>query len=183
MKQISLSLLFVAFIAACFVSCKKDKNEALALPAGPQDTVTSFMVSFYHTVDSTTDVGACDDPDGPGPMQANIGGVSLKKNSTYIVTFMIEDATNPSQSIYLDKKIKNNGKDFKLCMGNPLGISIVAKDSDGSLPIGLVNELVTSSSTGNDKISFTIKYQKGVKDGSCDPGIMYYNCSLPVTIY
>jgi len=185
MKKISLAFVLTTAIAACFVSCKKEDqtNQALSLPAGPQDTVTSFMVNFFNTNDSTTEVGAYDDPDGPGPLEASIGGVSLKPNSKYLITFLIEDATNPASNVYLHNKIKNNGKEYKICIGNPLGISVTAKDSDGSMPIGLVNELLTSSTTGSDKMSFTIKYQKGVKDGQCSPGILYFNCNIPIGVY
>lgn len=170
------------------ISCSKEEEAAtnsptVTIPAGPQDTVTSFMVYFTNSSDSVTEVGSYDDPDGPGPKQASIGGVSLKANATYKVTFFIEDATNPSKIVYLHNKIKSNGKEYKLCISNPLGVSVNALDSDGSLPIGLVNDLITTGNTGSDNMNFTIKYQKDVKNGQCSPGIVYYSCNLPIGIY
>ncbi|MCC6818282.1 MAG: hypothetical protein IT245_05285 [Bacteroidia bacterium] len=167
-------------------ACSKDDSGSnndgnVALPAGPQDTVTSFMVFFTNTVDSSVEVGSYDDVDGPGPITPNLGGVVLKKNSTYVLSFFIEDGTGPSK-VYLHTKIKNNGKDFKFCFSNPLGINVVSTDSDGSLPIGLVSTLNTSNSTGMDQLNFTIKYQKGVKNGSCSPGIVYHSCNIPIII-
>ncbi len=183
MKKISLAFVLATVLVAGFVSCKKDKsNEPDVLSDGPKDTITDFYVNFYNVIDSTTEVGAYADPDGPGPLESTIGGVSLKANSLYLVTMTIEDATS-SSTVYIHNKIKNNGKDYKICVDNPLGISVSPTDSDGSMPIGLVNDLTTSSTTGNDKINFSIKYQKGVKDGQCSPGVLYYNCSIPVTVY
>ncbi len=182
MKKISLTFILLTALAACFVSCGK-KDQGTPVAEGPKDTITSFMVNFYDPIDSTTEVGAYDDPDGPGPIQPSIGGVALKKNTAYVVTFMIEDATNPKSIVYIHNKIKSNGKDYRLCTTNSLGISVTAKDSDGSMPIGLVNDLNTSSSTGTNSMVFTIRYQKGVKDGQCSAGSLYYQCSLPVSVY
>lgn len=177
-----LAIISCALILALGSCSKKDSEEPLSLPPGPQDTVTNFSAYFYNVIDSTTEVASCDDPDGPGPLEASIGGIALQKNSNYIITFRIEDATG-NTSVMLDKKIKANGKDFKICLNNPLGSNVHATDSDGSNPIGLENAMSTSNITGNDKITFTIKYQKGVKNGQCEPGIVYYTCSVPVTIY
>lgn len=177
-----LTIIGCALILGLLSCSKKDADEPLSLPPGPQDTVTNFSAYFYNVVDSTTEVASFDDPDGPGPIEASIGGITLQKNSNYMITFRIEDATGNS-SVMLDQKIRNNGKDFKICLSNPLGTTIHATDSDGSHPIGLEDDMSTSNMTGNDKITFTIKYQKGVKNGQCEPGVVYYTCSVPVTIY
>jgi hypothetical protein len=185
MKKIIFSFTCIAALASCFVSCKKENtsNEGVSLPPGPQDTITSFMVNFYNTSDSTVEVGSYDDPDGAGPIAPNIGGASLKKNASYIITFLMEDATDAAHSVFIQNKIKTNGKDYKICIGSPLGISVNATDSDGSRPIGLTNNMSTSSTTGSGKMNFSIKYQKGVKDGQCAPGLLLFNCDIPVTVY
>lgn len=186
MKSVKILLQLLLTTTLIITSCSKEDTDnpdggTLVTPAGPQDTVTSFMVYFTNTVDSMTEVATYDDPDGPGPKAASVGGVVLKKNSSYVVTFMIEDAT-ASPKTFLHPKIKNNGKDYKICISNPLGISVNATDSDGSMPIGLVNMLSTSSTTGSDNINFTIKYQKGVKNGQCSPGTVYHSCNIPVFV-
>lgn len=166
------------------VSCSKteDSNPEVSLPAGPQDTVTSFMVYFTNNADSVTEVASYDDPDGPGPKPANVGGVTLVKNAVYTVTFRIEDATNPSKAVNLLQKIQNNKKDYKVCISNPMGISIQADDSDGTYPVGLLNTLTTGNQTGYEQMNFTIKYQKDVKNGQCSPGVVYYSCNIPVGV-
>lgn len=188
MKQLKLIFQLIFFVAVFLTACSKDDDSASSgnststtTPTGPQDTVTSFMVFFTNTVDSVTEVGSYDDPDGPGPKPANIGGVVLKKNSSYIVSLNLEDAT-ATPKVFLHTKIKNNGKDYKVCISNPLGTTVNATDSDGTLPIGLVNFLTTGSTTGNDNMNFTIKYQKGCKSGSCSPGTVYYTCNIPVYV-
>ena len=174
-------------LSLTFIACNKEDNNStnntnVALPAGVQDTVTSFMVFFTNTTDSSVEVASYDDPDGPGPKSPNIGGVTLNKNASYKVTFFIEDATNPSQIAYLHTKIKNNGKDYKICTSNPLGMSVTAKDSDGTFPIGLLNDLVTTGTLGSDNMNFTVKYQKSVKNGQCSPGVVYYSCNIPISV-
>lgn len=185
MKKLKIVLYLALFTTLFTTACSKEEtdntNNTTSTLTGPQDTVTSFMVYFTNTVDSVTEVGSYDDPDGPGPRSANIGGVVLKKNASYIVTFMIEDATGKSK-VFLHNKIKTYGKDYKICISNPLGISTNAIDSDGTMPIGLVNDLLTTSSTGSGTFNFTIKYQKGCKNGSCSPGSVYYTCNLPVYV-
>ena len=149
----------------------------------PADTVSSFIVYFTDPETTTVQEGQYEDLDGAGPLLPNIGGVALNANTKYIVTFRIEDATNGKGStVFIDDKIKADGKDFKICISNPLGIIISPTDSDGSLPIGLENELITGSTKGSCNMSFTIRYQKDVKNGDCAPGINYFTCSLPVTI-
>lgn len=185
MKQLKIVLQLLAFSSIFLTACSKDDNSegsgTVSLPAGPQDTVTSFMVYFTNTVDSTVEVGSYDDPDGPGPKAANVGGVVLKKNASYEITYFIEDGT-ASPKVYLHNKIKTNGKDYKFCYGSPLGINVVPTDSDGTLPIGLKSMLSTSSTTGFDQLNFTIKYQKDVKTGACSPGVVYYSCNIPIII-
>lgn len=185
MKRIKIILQLLAFTSIILTACSKDDSSegsgTVTLPAGPQDTVTSFMVYFTNMADSSVEVGSYDDPDGPGPKAANVGGVVLKKNASYQITYFIEDGT-ASPKVYLHTKIKNNGKDFKFCYGSPLGINVVATDSDGSLPIGLISNLTTASSTGMDQLNFTIKYQKGVKSGSCSPGVVYHTCNIPIVV-
>lgn len=184
MKYGYIKAIFSAFLFSLFLySCSKTDetpSNSTALPAGPQDTVTSFMVYFYDVVDSVYEVGNYDDPDGPGPKSASIGGVTLKKDRTYQITYRIEDATGTP--VMLHNKIKTNGKDYKICIGNQLGCNSQATDSDGSLPIGLTSRLTTSSTTGYANLSFTIKYQKGVKNGDCSPGTTYYTCAIPIFV-
>lgn len=186
MHKISLNLFFIAISALFIVSCSKEDSVSsggsTTLPAGPQDTVTSFMVYFTNTSDSSVEVGSYDDPDGPGPKPANVGGVTLKAGSTYLVTFFIEDASNPGKIVFLHTKIKNNGNEYKICTNNPLGSSVTPADSDGTYPIGLVNNLVTAGNTGSESMNFTIKYQKSVKNGECSPGVTYFSCNIPFAL-
>ena len=89
---------FLGFALTLFSinACKKESNSANKITGTlPTDTVTSFMVNFINTVDSTVEVASYDDPDGSGPINPSIGGVTLKKNSSYRVTFMILDESNP----------------------------------------------------------------------------------------
>jgi len=186
MQKTNLLFALILGLSITFIACsKEDKSNTdttVTLPAGVQDTVTSFMVFFTNTIDSSAEVASYDDPDGPGPKSPNIGGVTLNKNASYKITFFIEDATNPSKITYLDTKIKNNGKEYKICTSNPLGINVTAKDSDGTFPIGLVNDLLTSSTIGSDNMNFTVKYQKSVKNGQCSPGVVYFSCNIPISV-
>lgn len=176
-------LLCFALTLISINACKKESSNTQTTTGNmPTDTVTSFMVNFINTVDSTVDVASYDDPDGSGPINPTIGGVTLKKNSSYRVTFLILDESNPNQMVLLHNKIRTAGKDYKLCMSNPLGVSVTATDSDGSFPIGLDNLMTTGSTTGSDYMNFTIKYQAGVKNGQCDPGQVFFTCNLPVSI-
>jgi hypothetical protein len=181
MKKISLALILGMTFSVFFIACKKE--EANSTPAPKQEMITSFTVNFYDPVDTMVNIGNYTDPDGPGPKLPELSGISLKKNRTYEVSIMIEDAQDPNKVINIDSRIKSNGKDYKICMDNSLNINFTPTDSDGSLPIGLLSNLSTSATTGNDMLTFTIKYQKGVKDGQCSPGTVYYNCVIPVTVY
>ena len=187
MKKLKIVLQLILSTTLLLTACSKDDTETpgsngstTTTPTGPQDTVTTFMVYFTNTVDSTVEIGSYDDPDGPGPISPNVGGVVLKKNASYIVTFYIEDATG--NTVYLHNKIKTNGKDYKICISNPLGINVNATDSDGSMPIGLINMLQTSGSTGSANLNFTVKYQKGTKNGTCSPGTVYHTCNIPIFV-
>jgi hypothetical protein len=179
MKPIFLSITCLLLV---FSACKKEPTDSsnVVLPAGPQDSITSFMIYLDDMVDSTTTIANYTDIDGPGPKRPTFGGFSLKKNRNYEVSFRIEDETGVP--IVLNSKIKTNAKDYRICINEPLGITVSAKDSDGQHALGLVNSLTTSSQTGNDYMTFTIKYQKGVKNGQCDPGVVYFTCTLPFSV-
>ncbi len=175
-------LLSILLMNACKREDSIPSNSSNINTVAPSDTITSFLVSFENEQDSSVEFGNYDDDDGPGPKAANIGGVSLKQNAPYKITFRIEDGTNAANPIILNTKIKNNGKDYKLCITNNLAITTTATDSDGTLPIGLTYDLNTKN-TGNGTITFTIKYQKGVKNGDCAPGTNYYTCTLPISVF
>jgi hypothetical protein len=182
MKRSFIYLSLIAFLV--LNACKKEESSSndtkVSLPAGPQDTVTSFMITFFNTIDSSSTIAEYADEDGLGPKSPTFGGFSLEKNTLYQVSFRVEDGTGTP--IVLNNKIKTNGKDYKICVNNPLGISFVPTDSDGSLPIGLMQNMTTSSTTGDGNMTFTIKYQKGVKNGQCEPGIVYFSCTLPFSV-
>ncbi len=209
MKKTSFRFLFAITLITFLVSCSKDheiepssfksptnnpedtsyhvipKDTSTKIPVATtaQDTISNFFVYFTNPVTSNVEVAAYEDLDGAGPKPAIIGGVTLKANTYYVVTFRIEDATNHTGNrVYIHDKIKNNGTDYKICISTPMGISVNPTDSDGSMAIGLVNDLYTSPGIGSDKINFSIKYQKGVKDGQCAPGTLYFNCNIPVTV-
>jgi hypothetical protein len=182
MKKTIPFYFFVAISTILLNACSKsDASESSAFGNGPQDTVTNFMITLYNTADSINEVVSYNDPDGPGPKAPTYGGFTLKKNTLYNVSFRIEDATG-SSPVLLHPKIKSNGKDYKICIGNALGINAVPTDSDGNLPIGLEQDLTTSSTTGSDNLNFTIKYQKGTKNGQCAPGVVYFTCNIPVIV-
>lgn len=150
----------------------------------PKDTITNFLVYFTNPENSTVEVGAYEDPDGSGPAKASIGGVTLKANTLYIVNFLIEDgSTNNTEKTDINSKIISNGTDYKMCISNPLGISVTPTDYDSNdMILGLQNELMTSSKTGSGSINFTLRYQKGVKNGQCEVGTNFYSCNIPITI-
>ncbi len=186
MKNASLllALLSILFISSCKKEDKESNNSSNNSnqnPTTPSDTVTSFMVYFEDTKDSITDIVSYDDPDGAGPKPANISGVALKTNRLYKLTFRIEDGTNKSNIVILNSKLKTNGKDYKLCFTNTMGLAATPTDTDGSLPIGLTYDLTTQNA-GNGNFTFTIKYQKGTKNGDCAPGIVYHTCTIPVYV-
>jgi hypothetical protein len=182
MKKGILYLSIITLII--FNACKKDDSSAIKndvkLSVGVQDTVTSLMVTFFNTLDSSSVIAEYADEDGPGPKSPVFNGFSLEKNTPYQVFFRIEDATGAP--IVLNSKIKTSGKDFRICINNPLGITITPTDSDGTMPIGLTQNLTTTSTTGDAAMTFTIKYQKGVKNGQCEPGTVYFSCTLPFSI-
>ncbi|MDP2175185.1 MAG: hypothetical protein Q8K70_04670 [Bacteroidota bacterium] len=177
---IYLSLIVLLVFNACKKEGSNNDNNVVSLPSGPQDTITSFMITFFNTLDSSNSVAEYADEDGPGPKSPTFGGFSLEKNTPYEVSFRIEDGTGVP--IVLNNKIRTNGKDYKICINNPLGITVVPTDSDGSLPIGLIQNITTSSTTGDATMTFTIKYQKGVKNGQCEPGVVYFSCTLPFSV-
>jgi hypothetical protein len=187
MKKLGLMLMLTTALTTFFTSCSKQEQIEVTPTAFKApvllDTITNFYVHFSDPIDSATEVGAYEDIDGPGPMEGAISGVSLKANTHYIVTFMMEDATNPENPINIQNKIRTYGKDYRLCISNQLGMAITPTDSDGVMPIGLVNELNTTSTTGDGSISFTLKYQKGVKNGDCSPGTVVYKCTIPISVY
>lgn len=190
MHKLNLTLIVIAGMTMLITSCSKEEipfentESKIYEPASSlKDTVTSFMVFFGNPKDSSAQVGVYDDPDGPGPKPASIGGVVLSPNTAYEVTFFIEDASNPASVAYLHNKIKANGTQFKICTNNPLGSNIQATDSDGKFPIGLENKMFTNENTGDSYMNFTIKYQKDVKNGSCTPGEVYFSVEIPVSIY
>jgi hypothetical protein len=204
MKNLSLTLILLTALSTCFVSCSKDepvlntttpyKNPVTkpsdSLPTKnpvknvtPQDTITNFFVYFQDTFNSSVEVGVYEDVDGSGPAEAALSAVTLKPNTYYKVSIRMQnalDATKERVRIY--EKIRDNGKDFRICATAPLGMNIIPTDSDGLMAIGLENEVNTTSMKGEGMMNFTVRYQKGVKNGQCEAGTVYYKCSIPVFI-
>ena len=187
MKNISfaLILLSILFISSCKKEDNKNSNSSnntTLIPGPVSDTVSSFIVYFEDTKDSITEIVSYDDPDGSGPKPANINGAALKANRLYKLTFRIEDGTNKSNIVILNSKIKTNGKDYKLCFTNTMGLVSNPTDTDGNLPIGL-NYDITTKTAGNGNLTFTIKYQRGTKNGDCTPGTVYHTCTIPLYVF
>ncbi len=179
-KILFLGFLILGLISACDKTDDENINSIVELPKGPQDTVTSLMLTFEDVLDSSAKIVNYFDEDGLGPIKPRIGRITLNANREYLLTLRIEDGTGVP--VVLNNKIKTNGKDFKICLSNPLGLIVEPKDSDGTFPIGLENGFKTSSQLGSDVLTLSIKYQKGVKTGSCEPGIVYFNTAFPITI-
>lgn len=176
---------FVVLFSFIFIfGCKKDKNSqnngSNNTPVAPKDSITNLIVTFYNTDDSSNQVGGIYDPDGPGPTQPNYNGVVLLPNTLYNVSIRLEDETG--SFVNISDKIKANPKDYFVCFGNNLGMTTVSTDSDGSHSIGLNFNLTTSSMTGSGNLDLNIKYQKGVKNGQCNPGSLYYSAYVPILI-
>ena len=182
MKTNSFFLVLFSFIF--IFGCKKDKNSqnngSNNTPVAPKDSITNLIVTFYNTDDSSNQVGGINDPDGPGPIQPNYNGVVLVPNTLYNVSIRLEDETG--SLVNISDKIKANPKDYFICFGNNLNMTTVSTDSDGSHSIGLNFNLTTSSMTGSGNLDLNIKYQKGVKNGQCNPGSLYYSAYVPILI-
>ncbi len=182
MKTNSFLIILVSFVFA--FGCKKESNsqnnDTKTTPVAPKDSITNLMVTFYNTEDSSNQVGGVSDPDGPGPIQASYNGVVLLPNTLYNVSIRLEDETG--SFVNISDKIKANPKDYLICFGNNLSMSTVSTDSDGTHSIGLKFNLTTSSMTGSGNLDLNIKYQKGVKNGQCEPGSLYYSAYVPILI-
>ncbi len=180
--------IIVGFIIALgvFQACKKeetktDDSKQNTPVNAPSDTITNFMVKFYSLKDSSTQVANYNDPDGAGPKPGSSGGVVLTANTDYEITYRIEDGSNPSNPVVLNNKIQTNSKDYILCASSNMGITVNAADNDGKYPLGLIHKFTTGSSSSG-KFYFSLKYQKGIKNGSCDIGVEQVNCSIPIQV-
>jgi hypothetical protein len=162
-------------------SCKKESGNDTTLPTSQKDVVTFFSVSFYNVIDSSVNYCSYVDTDGDGPLFPSISGTALKVNAEYEVSIRLKDESRtPAVDLY--SKLRSDGKNYKVCFSNTIGLTLVPTDSDGSLPIGFESTLKTGATPDFSNFNFTIMHQPGVKNGSCSPGTVYFNCSIPVSI-
>lgn len=176
MKTTSRLLLMASLIGLTVSACRTDDD----LPDVPQpvvnepEQITTVELHMEKASDSSHVHATWSDPDGPGGNEPTIDDITLDTGSVYTVEVHFYDESGDSP-VEVTSEIREEGDEHFVCFElAPTelsdGIAITATDSDGTYPIGLDSEWVTTgAATGT--LTLKLKHQVGgEKDGTCEPG-------------
>jgi hypothetical protein len=147
-----------------------------------KDTATTFTLKYTRLSDNNVDYANCYDPDGAGPESPTLlTQLKLSTNAEYDLELEVRDDTDPLRSVNYTDTISKRPGAFRVCMSSPLNLTPVPLDSDGKYPIGLKYRIKTgNAATSTLKVS--LRNQTGVKDGSCDQGILMLEVNFPLRV-
>ncbi|MBC7426003.1 MAG: hypothetical protein H7321_05660 [Bacteroidia bacterium] len=179
--------LLITLSAFLLSSCKKDKNDNNNTNNDQKPistaTVTTVYIEALEENDSMSRFYGWNDADGPGGNQPLFDAFVLKANKSYEIFLNFEDGTNSSAIVDLNKDvIKPNSNNYKICITGDQGLVATAKDKDGNgRDLGLDYNIMAFQK-GNGKLKITIKDQKNVKNGDCDPGTVFWSFEFPLIV-
>jgi hypothetical protein len=105
----------------------------------------------------------------------------MKPNTEYDLELEVQDDTDPRKSINLTDTILRFPKNYRVCMSSPVNLNYVPKDSDGTWPIGLQYRMKTGAAM-NTTMKVTLRNQRGVKNGACEPGTLLLEVNFPLSV-
>ncbi len=171
MKTIHSVVIFT--VAFLILGCKKPKNEPFVPnPDDDHELITSLTLTFIDAAGVLPSVTASfRDIDGPGgndPVQFDT--IRLNSSTTYTVQMnLANESVNPTVDVTSEILQAGNEHFFCITPSNQ-NIAITLTDSDGTFPIGLQSQWITSS-VGTGTVQVKLKHQTGgTKDGTCTPG-------------
>jgi len=183
MKKLNLITIMMALLA--LGACKKDDDNV----ENPHDhdheeeLITTVTVHLHEKDNMANHVmGSFKDLDGEGGDNPTIDTLKLDTNTTYEVSIdLLNEAEDPTEVITTEIQEENTEHIFCFEPSNG-SISVTITDTDGTHPVGLESEWITTgASTGTIKV--TLKHQPdGAKDGTCSPGETDVEVDFPVVI-
>lgn len=163
-------------------SCSPEDLFPVDLKTKLKDTATTFTLKYTRLSDNSVDYANCYDPDGSGPETPTLlTQLKLSANAEYDLELEVRDDTDPLRSVNYTDTISKRPGAFRVCMSSPLNLTPVPLDSDGKYPIGLKYRIKTgNAATSTLKVS--LRNQTGIKDGSCDLGILMLEVNFPLRV-
>lgn len=171
MKTIHSAVIFA--LAFLILGCKKPKKRTFVPnPDDDHELITSLTLTFIDVAGIVPSVTASfRDIDGPGgndPVQFDT--IRLNNSTTYTVQMnLANESVNPTVDV--TSEILQEGNEHFFCITpSNLNIAVTLTDSDGTFPIGLQSQWITST-VGTGTVQVKLKHQTGgTKDGTCNPG-------------
>jgi hypothetical protein len=149
---------------------------------GGKDTATTFTLKYTNLSTSAVAFASCFDPDGAGPEAPSLlNTIRMKPNTEYDLELEVQDDTDPRKSINLTDTILRFPKNYRVCMASPVNLNYVPRDSDGTWPIGLQYRMKTGAAM-NTTMKVTLRNQRGVKNGACEPGTLMLEVNFPLSV-
>ena len=184
-------LLFaVAIGMLCVTACVRDEPAAVVPPSPSNEYITTVQLT-YQNVAIATDNGIATwkklDPENPNTLPDTSAAIlRLKKGANYTLAIAFLDQTKtPAVAVTDDIRARANYHFICLTPLNGLGITATATDYDTNkppLPLGLSQNIATSTNLANGRFNLRLKHQPNLKTGACEPGSADVDVNFSVTV-
>ena len=165
-----IKLVASAAILLALGACNRDQKEVTdPIPPNESELITTVTLHFHEKGNHDNHAEASfKDIDGAGGEDAVVDSIILDTNTTYEMSIELKDE---SQTTVVDitSEIQEEAAEHIFCFDAPSNVNVTITDNDGTHPIGLTSEWVTTA-YGSGKVKVTLKHQPEVKDGTCTPG-------------
>jgi hypothetical protein len=183
LRTVKLSALLLAGATLLWLSACEPEG---LFPDDPvnrrRDTATTFIIQYTNLADNSVGFASSFDPDGSGPEQPTLlNPLRMKPGTEYELELEIRDDTDPLRSVNLTDTVKRRPGAFRICMSSPVNFNYTPTDSDGQFPIGLTYRMKTGSAM-NTTMKVSLRDQSGVKNGTCDIGVLMLEVNFPLQI-
>lgn len=182
-QMLNLRLLALLCAALVIVSCNDDDDNGVDIPdeENELEVITNVNLIFTNTTNSNDVVRvSAVDPDGEGLEELAVSGaITLTANTTYTLTYEIENALDPDDVEDIAEEIEGEDDEHQIFYGftagafsNPTGtgninatgtVNYNDEDENGN-PVGLSTTWTTAGASSDGEFRIRLQHQPAVNE-------------------
>jgi hypothetical protein len=173
---------FLAFASFLFLfeACNQFISEIPVKETAPK--ITTLKLKFTNTESGQISEFVYRDIENYGVQETfQADTIFLAHGKEYTASLEFLDESKPRNPINHTNDIRNDAKNYLVCLdASTIGI-VLRTDNDGQFPLGLETKWLNGASA-KGKFTLDLKHQPNIKNGTCGLGTSLINLELPIIV-